>query len=563
MKTKISFLCSLIIGGAVAFSTFTGFAQPPQDVKADHWAAKAVEGLVEKGIVKLDPDQKFNGKKAMSRYDMAVVLSRTLEQIDENGMRQISQTELAEIKRLYKMVTEEIIAMRQDTELIEKNHEKIIVQNQQIDDKIADIAERIGKIESSKSPVQISGDWRLRYQHTALDAKNNKGTLSDNNNQFRLSFRVSYDPKLSLTGRLKFTEPIGRRGERSTQTNLDLFYFDKRSLQKRMDLRIGRQFHRHGNAMVFMDFFDGLLINKFVDHHWRWSGGVVALHTANNVVANRSHGINANFMSLEFKPNDEDFYLLSRFENNATTDKIGVWGDPFPRTKEGWASFDFRQKPHNKLEYYGTVAMYTNQLDGSNTKPAERHLRGDTENMGYMLGANYFMTKKLKLGAVWALHEDNFHAFSVLSDQYWLMTPPAHPLEDSLTALGIVSNLPGKTVSEGIYPASQADAKPYASPIARPGDVRSAWPNIQDIHGYKNFQMTGQYYFNRRLSLRLSGAWMTPAKSRYNYRDVSSYMARLNFQYDSRINLELRGMQVTSDYDRSINDFRTELFCRF
>jgi len=55
------------------------FAQGPfADVPVDHWAYEAVSQLQEKGIVIGYPDGTFGGKRAMTRYEFALALSRAM-----------------------------------------------------------------------------------------------------------------------------------------------------------------------------------------------------------------------------------------------------------------------------------------------------------------------------------------------------------------------------------------------------------------------------------------------------------------------------------------------------
>lgn len=51
------------------------------DVPEDHWAYKAVDALRAKGIVIGYPDQKYRGKRTMTRYEFAVALDRALKSL--------------------------------------------------------------------------------------------------------------------------------------------------------------------------------------------------------------------------------------------------------------------------------------------------------------------------------------------------------------------------------------------------------------------------------------------------------------------------------------------------
>lgn len=64
----------------------------PSDVPANHPAAPAVEGMIKKDILKTEADGKFHGAKPVTRYELAVVLSRFVDYI-EQAKKPIKQTQ--------------------------------------------------------------------------------------------------------------------------------------------------------------------------------------------------------------------------------------------------------------------------------------------------------------------------------------------------------------------------------------------------------------------------------------------------------------------------------------
>lgn len=60
------------------------------DVTPDHWAYKAVKALVDKyGILMGDPDGKFRGNRAMTRFEFAAALAALLGQIDRFSLDEL------------------------------------------------------------------------------------------------------------------------------------------------------------------------------------------------------------------------------------------------------------------------------------------------------------------------------------------------------------------------------------------------------------------------------------------------------------------------------------------
>ena len=82
----------------------------PPDVKPDHWAYEAVSDLAKKGLIKgYPPDGRFLGGRTLTRYEMATIIKRVLDRMDEivKSPKGVSQDDfntlkasVAEIQRL-------------------------------------------------------------------------------------------------------------------------------------------------------------------------------------------------------------------------------------------------------------------------------------------------------------------------------------------------------------------------------------------------------------------------------------------------------------------------------
>ncbi|MCX7972214.1 MAG: S-layer homology domain-containing protein, partial [bacterium] len=58
-------------------------AAPFPDVPDTHWASSAVQQLKAKGILEGYPDGLYRGKRAASRYEMAMVASRIVAKLEQ------------------------------------------------------------------------------------------------------------------------------------------------------------------------------------------------------------------------------------------------------------------------------------------------------------------------------------------------------------------------------------------------------------------------------------------------------------------------------------------------
>ena len=80
MKTTLTvvltFILTLILATSIlAEDLFT-------DLPSDHWAREAVNKLAEEGFLRAYPDNTFRGEQVITRYELAVVISKILERIE-------------------------------------------------------------------------------------------------------------------------------------------------------------------------------------------------------------------------------------------------------------------------------------------------------------------------------------------------------------------------------------------------------------------------------------------------------------------------------------------------
>jgi len=76
---KKTFVLAMLLVLALTASTFAAsFA----DVPANHWAYEAVNKLVAAGIIKGYPDGTYGGQRTLTRYEIAVIVARVLEDIE-------------------------------------------------------------------------------------------------------------------------------------------------------------------------------------------------------------------------------------------------------------------------------------------------------------------------------------------------------------------------------------------------------------------------------------------------------------------------------------------------
>lgn len=78
---KLTITIALMLVFALAVPAFAAGHGSFTDVPDDHWAYDAIGSLVDAGIVEGYPDGEYKGQESMTRYEMAVMVSRALDNI--------------------------------------------------------------------------------------------------------------------------------------------------------------------------------------------------------------------------------------------------------------------------------------------------------------------------------------------------------------------------------------------------------------------------------------------------------------------------------------------------
>jgi hypothetical protein len=129
------------------------FSQPFADVPTDHWAFDAIAELAAKGIVEGYPDGTFKGDRAMTRYEMAMVVARLLARIEAIKVPaptpapkipapEVGRADIATLQRLINEFRAELAALG--------------VRVTAVEEELAALRDRLDN-------VRVTGDVRFRY----------------------------------------------------------------------------------------------------------------------------------------------------------------------------------------------------------------------------------------------------------------------------------------------------------------------------------------------------------------------------------------------------------------
>ncbi|HEV2282974.1 MAG TPA: S-layer homology domain-containing protein [bacterium] len=140
---------AVITAAVVMFAMVApAFAQPFADVPTNHWAYDAIAELAAKGLVEGYPDGTFKGDRAMTRYEMAMVVARLLARIESIQIPapapapQVTKADLDALQRLINEFRAELAALGV---------------------RVTAIEEELNAIKARLDNVRISGNWRFRY----------------------------------------------------------------------------------------------------------------------------------------------------------------------------------------------------------------------------------------------------------------------------------------------------------------------------------------------------------------------------------------------------------------
>lgn len=155
MKKKLASLAAAMALTAVMGGTAMAAEGSLADVPKDHWSYEAVNQLVKDGIIEGMPDGTYAGDRAISRYEMAVIVARATDKMEQANIA--------------------------DRALIEKMQSEYDSELKTIKDDVADLKNKVGKL-------NFYGFMRAQYDHDDKDGK----PLDRSNDRTYLDLRADY-----------------------------------------------------------------------------------------------------------------------------------------------------------------------------------------------------------------------------------------------------------------------------------------------------------------------------------------------------------------------------------
>ncbi|MDR7435391.1 MAG: S-layer homology domain-containing protein [Armatimonadota bacterium] len=219
------------------------FAQPFADVPTDHWAYDAIAELAAKGLVEGYPDGTFKGDRALTRYEMAMIVARLLARIEAVAAQIPGPPPPPPAPEVRKA---DIDALRSSIDTINRLVREFQTDLQALGVRIESIEEELRTLRGQLDKTKITGDVRIRYT-SAVNA------AASANFRTRLTFSGQVAPNVKLTARMLIGTFTFATPSAAANVTFDRAYFDMTGLLGLFNLRIGRQYDLLGPIGLLFD----------------------------------------------------------------------------------------------------------------------------------------------------------------------------------------------------------------------------------------------------------------------------------------------------------------------
>lgn len=281
------------------FTNFAVASTPFNDVQASHWAYDAISKLSAKGYVQGYNDGSFKGDKTLTRYELAMVISRLMDKMGGEG---IASEDLRTLERLIVEFSDELALLG--------------VKVSSLEDEMKNIKSDTKNTVNGK--IQMSGDMALRFNF--FDREYDTIGTDDTYHYLDLgmNFFANVDEDVSAFVRFaRYSAELDKIG--INDTVIDEAYLDINNFFNMGDLRIGRQWMSLGHSIVLDDKMDGIKFNKTID---QVAFTLFAFSTRNASTNNLNYYGNNSGSS--------DFYLFDDSNNTSDTDhNITLYNTPY------------------------------------------------------------------------------------------------------------------------------------------------------------------------------------------------------------------------------------------
>jgi hypothetical protein len=222
-------------------------ASPFKDVSPSHWAYDAVAKLSASGHIQGYKDGSFKGDKTLTRYELAMVISRMMGKMNMNSL---SNEDLRTLERLIVEFSDELALLG--------------VKITSLEEELKIIKSGACSSKSQNGKIQMSGDMKLSFNY--IDREYDTVGFDDTYHfvDYGMNFFANIDEHVSAFVRFAaYSAQLENLG--NTDTFIDEAYVDVKNFFDLGDIRIGRQWMSLGHSIVLDDKMDGIKFSKTLD----------------------------------------------------------------------------------------------------------------------------------------------------------------------------------------------------------------------------------------------------------------------------------------------------------
>ena len=261
-----------ILNTLLMLLAYTGIASaaPFSDVPASHWACQAVSEMANKGIVQGFPNETFKGNENLSRFQLAIITSRMLASVEQNGITSIAKNDLKTLEKLTVEFADELAILGVKVSNLEEDM-KVIKEDVAGLEKDVESINNIIK-NGNLDKVKVSGDILVRnynfyYDRGSIEGQD-LGRLHRQRTSTILRLQLDTDFDENISSRVRW-DLIGNNGtnewdgDNMTPGRIKIAYLNiKDMFNFGGDFLIGRNKFYHGHGFVVYDYMDALAYNK-------------------------------------------------------------------------------------------------------------------------------------------------------------------------------------------------------------------------------------------------------------------------------------------------------------
>lgn len=253
---------SMILAASMMLLTGAGFAVPCSDVPADHWACRAIDEMARKGVIQGFPNGTFRGNDNVSRYQLAMITSRLLAGVEQNGTGSVSKNDLQTLEKLTVEFADELALLGVKVTSLEEDLAAVKEDVASLKSDVSSIKENIqnGGLEK----VRLSGD--MMASHYYYKVKNANSTVREKT-VLRLVIDSDISEKVSMRARWNVLDRSNYinhwDGRNKNTSDVDIAYLKiKDAFTSGGELKLGRDWFNHGHNLVINSCMDAVSYNK-------------------------------------------------------------------------------------------------------------------------------------------------------------------------------------------------------------------------------------------------------------------------------------------------------------